>query len=46
MEASSAGKREYGAEEDELSTVRVWAAGFHQVTARSRFARILKLVNR
>jgi hypothetical protein len=46
MEASSAGKREYGDKEDESITGRVWAAGFHQVTARSRLARVLKLMNR
>jgi len=32
--------------EDELSTGRVWAAGFHHVTAISRLARMLKLINR
>ena len=26
-------------------TGRVWAAGFHHVTARSRLARVLKLTN-
>jgi head-tail adaptor len=35
-----------GANEDKSSTVRVWAAGFHHVTARSRLARVLKLMNR
>jgi hypothetical protein len=35
-----------GAKEDESSTGRVWAAGVHHVTARSRLARILKLMNR
>jgi hypothetical protein len=35
-----------GTKEDESSTGRVWAAGFHHVTARSRLARILKLMNR
>jgi hypothetical protein len=35
-----------GAKEDESSTGRVWAAVFHRVTARSRLARILKLMNR
>jgi hypothetical protein len=34
-----------GAKEDESSTGRVWAAGFHHVTARSRLARVLKLMN-
>jgi hypothetical protein len=33
------------AKEDESSTGRVWAAGFHHVTARSRLARVLKLTN-
>jgi hypothetical protein len=45
-EASSAGKHEYGAKEDESSTERVWAAGFHHVTARSRLAGVSKLTNR
>jgi hypothetical protein len=35
-----------GAEEDESSAGRVWAAGFHHVTARSRLAGVLKLTNR
>jgi len=35
-----------GTKEDESSTGRVWAAGFHHVTTRSRLARVLKLVNR
>jgi len=35
-----------GQKEDELSTGRVWAAGFHHVTARSRLMRVLKLMNR
>ena len=33
-----------GTKEDESSTGRVWAAGFHHVTARSRLARVLKLM--
>jgi hypothetical protein len=33
-----------GANEDGSSTGHVWAAGFHPVTARSRLARILKLM--
>jgi hypothetical protein len=45
MEASSAGKREYGAKEDESSTDRVLAAGFHHVTSRSRLVGVLKLTN-
>jgi hypothetical protein len=35
-----------GAKEDESSNGRVRAAGFYHVTARSRFARVLKLTNR
>jgi hypothetical protein len=35
-----------GTQEDESGTGRVWAAGFHHVTARSRLARVVKLVNR
>jgi hypothetical protein len=35
-----------GAMEDESSTGRVWAAAFHHVTARSRVADVLKLMNR
>ena len=35
-----------GTKGDESSTGRVWAAGFHHGTARSRLARVLKLVNR
>jgi hypothetical protein len=35
-----------GRKEDELSTGRVWAAGFHLVTACSRLALVLKLMNR
>jgi hypothetical protein len=33
------------ATEDELSTGRLWAAGFHHVAARSRLAGVLKLMN-
>jgi hypothetical protein len=33
-----------GKKEDESSTGRVWAAGFHHVTARSRLARVFKLM--
>jgi hypothetical protein len=32
-----------GAKEDESHTGRVWAAGFHHVTAHSRLAHVLKL---
>jgi hypothetical protein len=35
-----------GAKDDESSTGRVWVAGFHHVTARSRLARVLWLMNR
>jgi hypothetical protein len=35
-----------GTKEDESSTGRVWAAGFHHVTARFRLARVLNLMNR
>jgi hypothetical protein len=34
-----------GTKEDESSTGHVWAAGFHHVTACSRLAHILKLIN-
>jgi hypothetical protein len=34
-----------GADEDESFTGRIWAAGFHYVTARSHLAQILKLIN-
>jgi hypothetical protein len=46
MEASPAGSVSTGAKEDEPSTRSVWAAGFNRVTARSRFAGVLKLINR
>jgi hypothetical protein len=35
-----------GVKEDESSAGRVWAAGFHHVGARSRLARVLKLLKR
>jgi hypothetical protein len=35
-----------GTKEDESSTVRVWAAGFQHVTARSLLAGVLKHTNR
>jgi hypothetical protein len=35
-----------GANEDESSTGRVWAAGFNHVTARYLLARVLKIMNR
>jgi head-tail adaptor len=34
-----------GEKEDESSTGRVWAAGFHNVTARSRLVCVLKIMN-
>jgi hypothetical protein len=34
-----------GTKDDESSNRRVWTAGFHHVAARSRLARILKLMN-
>ena len=34
-----------GTKGDESSTGRVWAAGVHHVRARSRLARVLKLMN-
>jgi hypothetical protein len=34
-----------GAKENESSTERVWATGFHYVTARSGLAGFLKLMN-
>jgi hypothetical protein len=33
------------AKEDESSTGRIWAVGFHHVTARSRLAGVLKRMN-
>ena len=35
-----------GAKEDKSSTGRIWAAGFHHVTACYHLAHILKLTNR
>jgi len=46
MVASLWGSVGTGTKEDESSTGRVWAAGFHHVTARSRLARVLKLMKR
>jgi hypothetical protein len=45
IQASCAGKGEYGAKEDESSTGRIWAAGFHHVMARSRLVGVLKVTN-
>jgi hypothetical protein len=33
-----------GTKKDKSSTGRVWAAEFHRVTARSRVARVLKIM--
>jgi hypothetical protein len=33
-----------GTKEDESSIGRIWAAGFHHVTARSRLAHVLRLM--
>jgi hypothetical protein len=44
MAASLWGSVVTGTEGDESSTGGVWAAEFHRVTARSRLARILKLM--
>jgi hypothetical protein len=46
MVASLWGSVDTGTKEDESSTGDDWAAGFHHVTARSRLARVLKLMNR
>jgi len=45
MAASLWGSGGTGTKGDESSTGRVWAAGFHRVSARSRLARVLKLMN-
>jgi len=45
MVASLQGSVGTGKREEELSTGRVWAAGFHHVLARSRLVRVLKLMN-
>ena len=44
--ASLRGSVGTGKKEDKSSTGRVWAAGFHRVTARSRLERVLKIMNR
>jgi len=46
MLASLRGSVGTGAKEDESSTGRIWAAGFHHVTARSGLARVWKFRNR
>jgi len=43
--ASLRGSVAMGTREDELSTGRDWAAGFHHDTVRSPLAHILKLTN-
>jgi hypothetical protein len=45
MVASLWGSVDTGTEEDESNTGCVWAAGFHDVTARSGLGRVLKLMN-
>jgi hypothetical protein len=35
-----------GANEDESSTGRIWAAGFHHIMARSHLVHVLKLLYR
>jgi hypothetical protein len=44
MVASFAGKREYGVEENESITGRVWNARFLYVTAHSHLARVSKRI--
>jgi len=46
MVASLPGNVGKGTKEDESSTWHVWAPGFHHFMARSRLARVLKLMNR
>jgi len=46
MVVSLGGSVGMGTKEDESSTERVGAAGFHHVTARFRLASVLKLKNR
>jgi hypothetical protein len=45
MVASLWGSMCTGTNEDDSSTGRVWAAGFHHITARSGLARVFKLMN-
>jgi hypothetical protein len=45
MVASLRGSEGTETKEDESSTGRVWAAGFHHVTACSRLVRVFKLMN-
>jgi hypothetical protein len=46
MVASLRGSVGTGTKEDESSTVRIWAAGFHRDTACSGLGCVLKLTNR
>jgi hypothetical protein len=46
MVASLRGSVGTGKKEDGSSTGRIWAAGLHHVTARSRLARVFKLMKR
>jgi hypothetical protein len=45
MVASLQGSVGTGKKDDEASTWSIWAAGSHNVTAHSRLARVLKLMN-
>ena len=45
MVASSRGSVGMGKKEDESSTGRIWAAGFHHVMACSHLAHVFKLMN-
>jgi len=45
MVASLRGSMGMGTKEDESSTGRVWAAGFHHVTAHSHLACVFNLMN-
>jgi len=46
MLASLWGSVGTGTKEDESSTGRIWAAGFHHVMTRSCLARVFNLMNR
>ena len=46
MVASLRGSVGMGTKEDESSSGRIWAAGFHFFMARSHLACVLKLLNR
>jgi len=45
MVASLRGSVDTETKEDELTTGRVWAAGFHHIMARSHLACVLKIMN-